>query len=82
MNQRAMVQLEVEKNGRIFIFLMPIGAPFGECYDAAFECASQILEMAKEAAEKANKQAKTPPPVIEMTGQQFQDAIKQANCES
>lgn len=80
MNQRAMIQLEVEKSdGRIFTFLMPIGAPFGECYDAAMECAAEVLKMAKTAQEQAEQQMKPGKPVIEMTAEQFQDAINKAN---
>ena len=52
MNQKGVVQLEIEKNGRMYTFSMPIGAPFGECYDAAYACSSHILEMAKQAMQK------------------------------
>ena len=40
-------------------FIMPIGAPFGECYDACFEALNKIVALSKEAAEAA----KAPTPV-------------------
>lgn len=53
MNQKAAVLLEVNKNDHLYQFVMPVGAPFGEAYDAAYEVLNVIVQMAKEAAEKA-----------------------------
>jgi predicted adenine nucleotide alpha hydrolase (AANH) superfamily ATPase len=55
MDQRAMVRLEVKKEERTYCFDMPIGAPFGEAYDAAFEVLSTILKMSEEAVAKAEQ---------------------------
>ena len=53
MDLRSNVVIEIKKNDNVFQFVMPMGSPFGEAYDAAFQCLSKIIEMAKEAAEKA-----------------------------
>lgn len=53
MDMKSVVVLEVKKGDNLFQFLMPIGAPFGECYDAAFQALGKVTEMMKEAAEKA-----------------------------
>lgn len=57
MNIRAMINVEIEKNDRTYIFSMPVGAPFGEAYDTAFEVCAKILELAAE--EAAKNRAKT-----------------------
>lgn len=46
------VILEVTKNERKYRFEMPVGAPFGECYDAAFEVLNKVSELAKQASDK------------------------------
>jgi hypothetical protein len=43
--------VEVERNGKIFVFLMPSEATYGEAYDAAFEVLQTVLEKAKAAAD-------------------------------
>lgn len=53
MNVKSYVDVEIVKNERVYHFLMPVGAPFGEAYDSAFEVLSSITEMAKNAAEQA-----------------------------
>jgi len=53
MDQRGLISLEVKKGDNTFVFLMPIGAPLGEAYDAAFECLQEILGMSQRAAEQA-----------------------------
>ena len=55
MDLKSVVSVEVKKNDRIFQFLMPVGAPFGECYDACFETLNKIAELSKEAAEAAKQ---------------------------
>ena len=62
MDIRSYVDVEVKKNDRVYHFYMPVGAPFGEAYDASFEMLSSITEMAKQAAENARpKEAEEPP---------------------
>lgn len=55
-NQRGMLNIEVEKNDRKYIFSMEIGSQLGECYDAAYEVLMEITEMAKKATEQAKSQ--------------------------
>lgn len=55
MNQKAVIKLETEKNERSYEFIMEIGSPYGEAYDAAFEFLNHILEMSKDAANKADR---------------------------
>lgn len=59
-DQRAVVTLEVEKNDRKYSFTMPIGepplgAPYGEAYDAAYEFLQEIVEMSQKAADRAKR---------------------------
>lgn len=49
------VCLEVEKEGHAFRFFIPVGAPYGACFDAGYEFLSAILEMQKTAAEKVQE---------------------------
>ena len=53
MNLKSFVDIEIVKGERTYHFLMPVGAPFGEAYDASFETLSAITDMAKQAAEQA-----------------------------
>ena len=56
MDLRSYVSIEVKKNDRVYSYLMPVGAPFGEAYDAAFEVLQSVLDMAKKSSEQINKQ--------------------------
>lgn len=42
---------------RTYSFIIPIGAPFGEAFDAAFETLSAVLDLSKKAIEDAKKNA-------------------------
>jgi hypothetical protein len=55
MDQRGIIALEVKKDDRTYSFLMPIGSPFGEAYDVAFEFLSEILKMSQKAVEQAEQ---------------------------
>lgn len=57
MNQRALVEMEIVKGERKYSFLIPLGAPYGEVYDACHEIMMKITDLAKEAAEKAKQTA-------------------------
>ncbi len=59
MDIKTNVSFEVKKGDNVYTFHLPTGAPFGELYDSAYEILSKIVEMAQEAALKA--QPKTPP---------------------
>jgi hypothetical protein len=52
------VHIEVEKDGKLFTFSMPIGVQLGMAYDAAFECLSQIVELANQAKDRAEPEKK------------------------
>lgn len=54
MDQKGYVHLEVTKGEHNYAFVLPLGAPFGEAYDAAFQVLQQILKMAQDASEKAS----------------------------
>lgn len=53
MNQKAMVVLELEKDGFTYCFSMPIGAPYGAAYDACFKMLEEITNMTKNALEQS-----------------------------
>lgn len=53
MNLKSIIIAEVVKGENVYRFEMPVGAPFGECYDAAFQMLNKITELAKEAAANA-----------------------------
>jgi hypothetical protein len=53
MNQRAMVVLEIEKDGFTYSFSMPIGSPFGAAYDSCFKILEEINSMSKTALEQS-----------------------------
>lgn len=56
MDKRGIVNLEVKKDDRTYVFSMPIGAPLGEVYDVVLEMAAGVDEMFKEALERAKKE--------------------------
>lgn len=47
--------IEVSKNDRLYTFTMPVGAPFGEVYDVAYEVLNKIAELAKDGALSAKR---------------------------
>lgn len=53
---KSSLSIEITKGDRVFSFVMPIGAPYGEAYDAAFEVLQQIVELSKQAADQAKQQ--------------------------
>ncbi len=64
MNVQASVNIIIEKGERKYSFSMPVGAPFGEAYDAAFEALVKVSDMAKEAAENARPKEAIDPEII------------------
>lgn len=66
MDIKSTVVIEIKKNDNVYRFEMPVGAPFGECYDAAFQTLNKVSELAKEAADKMNPQAAETQPVEEV----------------
>lgn len=58
MKFKSVLNLEVEKNEKIFTIGFPVGATFQDCYDFLQEASKKIIELSKEAEEK-EKKAKT-----------------------
>jgi len=56
MEQKGILKLATERNDRNYTFEMPLGAPYGEAYDAAHEMLQQITKMAKEAADRVERE--------------------------
>jgi len=56
MEQLANIILTHKKEDRTYQFIMPVGAPFGEAYDAAFASLNAITAMAKEAVDKQKRE--------------------------
>ena len=65
MNQRAMISVEIKKNERDYVLLMPMGAPIGEAYDVVHEMLQALLKMANDATQRAAPQAAVPSQPIE-----------------
>lgn len=72
-DQKAIINLEVKKEDRTFVFSMPVGSPFGEAYDAAFAVLNEIQEMSKRAVEQAKPK--------EMDKEEVQESIEKAAKE-
>lgn len=58
MDIRSHVVIEIKKEDHTFSFSMPLGAPFGKAYDAAYEVLQHIVELSRKAADQA-KQAES-----------------------
>jgi len=50
------IDMEVVSNENRYVFNMPLNAPAGEAYDAAFQVLEQILEMAKVTKDRMQKE--------------------------
>ena len=55
MDSRAVITIEIEKDGHKYNFSMPIGSPLGTAYNVAHELLMHITDMAKQAADQAGK---------------------------
>jgi hypothetical protein len=66
MELNSVVNIIVEKNNKKFTFGMPVGANYGESYDACFECLMKITELSREAAAQMEQKA---PKASEATGE-------------
>lgn len=56
MNVKQTLVMETIRNERTYNLILPVGAPYGEAYDAAFEFLNGVLEMSKQAVERANQE--------------------------
>jgi hypothetical protein len=61
MNQRLSVQLEVIKNERTYIFSIPMGSPYQDALDVIEETRVFILDMQKQALDRAQEQQEEQP---------------------
>ena len=61
MELKSVVHMEMEKDGKKFVFSMDASSSYGSAYDAAFEVLEKIVELAAEAKEKANRKEKLDP---------------------
>jgi len=55
MELKSSVILETKRNDYTFRMELPIGAPLGDAYEAAWEMLSKIVEMARESVDKSKK---------------------------
>ena len=46
------ITLSVERDERVYQFLIPQGAPYGETYDVVFSLLNQVRKLSEQAAEK------------------------------
>ena len=62
MEQKSAIIFESVRGERTYQFIIPVGAPFGEVFDVAFEvlnAAEGLAKQAVDAAQKAIEDAKT-----------------------
>ena len=52
--------IEVTKNDRLYQFFIPAGAPYGETYDALFQCLEDVTEMQKISIDQIKNQNPNP----------------------
>ena len=55
LDSKPTLTFEIKQNDRNYYFTMPMGAPLGEAYDAAYMALQQIIKFAKEAEEAAKR---------------------------
>lgn len=61
MNQKLIVNIEVEQDGLNFTFSMPYGFALGSAYNAGIKVLEQLIEMSKQQVENAKpKEAASP----------------------
>lgn len=56
MNLKSSVIMEVIKNERTYMFVLPVGAPIGEAYDVAFDFLTSIIDMSKKAVDNTRQE--------------------------
>lgn len=50
------IVLEIEKEGNMFYFSMPVGAPYGQAYDAILESLEKVQELSDNAVKNIREQ--------------------------
>lgn len=56
MKEQSSLILKIEKNERVYEFIIPGGAPYGEVFDALYECLKHMHQV----MEKSVKDTKPP----------------------
>lgn len=56
MDLKTTLNFEVKKNERTYCFSIPLGAPYGETYDAIFACFEAVTDLQKKALEQLKDQ--------------------------
>ncbi len=65
MELKSVITMEIKIDDRVYVFMMPAGAPFGEVYDVTFKMLEKVVEMAKNASEQARpKDAPLSPEIV------------------
>lgn len=60
MKVQSEVVMVIEKGEHVYRFSMPVGAEFGEAYDAAFACLERVQEMSRQAVENIKNAEEAP----------------------
>jgi hypothetical protein len=55
MEQKAALIFERKKEERVYQFIIPVGAPFGEVFDVVFEMLGAAQDFSKQALESSKK---------------------------
>lgn len=56
MNQKACVHLEIIKDDKSYTLVVPFGSTYQDTYDACIALANNVVELSKEAQERADKE--------------------------
>lgn len=59
---KAYVSVEVVKNERVYTFSIPVGAPYGEAYDAAAEVKQSVFDLLQKSLEIDKQQESSEAP--------------------
>ncbi len=51
MNIKPVVNLEIEMESNVYVFSMPVGASWGEAYNACFQSLQKVMELSNQALE-------------------------------
>jgi hypothetical protein len=55
MEVKNVLTIQIEKNERIYTFSIPMGAPYGECIDVAFEVLKGVNELSQQAVKNTQE---------------------------
>lgn len=55
MELKNIMTMQIERNERVYVFSIPMGAPYGECIDVAFELLKGVSELSKQAIQNTQE---------------------------